>query len=203
VTTGEGQSLLHHPSMFMRLFIAIEVPDALKQELAAAQRGLQVSGAEASWTRATAMHLTLKFLGEVPETNVSEISDALSDVVKTRAGFRINVAGIGAFPDQKNARVVWAGVAGDVEKLAMLQVAVDESMVALGFERDTRSFTPHLTLGRIRRIPSKDRWLKSLEAINGLELPAFQVGDIRLIKSELKPSGAEYLELGRFSLMQA
>jgi 2'-5' RNA ligase len=189
--------------MFMRLFIAIEVPESLKQDLAAAQDKIKVAGVDASWTRAAGMHLTLKFMGDVPETNVLVISDALTNAARMSAGFRISVAGIGAFPDQKNARVVWAGVAGDVEKLALLQVVVDEAMAVLGFEREKRSFIPHLTLGRIKRIHARDRWLKTLDGIKGLELPAFDVHDIRLIKSELKPSGAAYTELGRFTLTRA
>jgi 2'-5' RNA ligase len=187
----------------MRLFIAIEVPESLKRELAAVQDKLKAAAVNASWTRSAGMHLTLQFLGEVPETNVTKIVNALADVAGTRSGFSIGIAGIGAFPDQKNARVVWAGVDGDVAKLSTLRSAVEDAMAALGFDRDRRSFTPHLTLGRIKHIPARDRWLNSLNGVKGLALPAFEVHDILLIKSELRLSGAAYTELGRFTLTQA
>ncbi len=184
----------------MRAFIAIEIPEKNKNEISEVQRGLKGSGVDASWTRAEGMHLTLKFLGEVFETKVLEIMNALTNAVRSPAGFRINVAGIGAFPDRKNARVVWAGIAGDVEKLAMLQVAVEEAMAGLGFEREKRTFTPHLTLGRIKHIHARDCWLKSLDGIKDLELPAFEVHAVSLMKSELKPAGAVYTEMGRVEL---
>jgi len=184
----------------MRAFIAIEIPEENKNEMAEVQRHLKGSGVDASWTRAEGMHLTLKFLGEVPETEVLEIMNALTSTVRSPTGLRINIAGIGAFPDQKNARVVWAGIAGDVEKLSMLQVAVEEAMAGLGFEREKRTFSPHLTLGRIKHIHARDRWLKSLDGIKALELPAFEVNAVSLMKSELKPAGAVYTEMGRLKL---
>ena len=184
----------------MRLFIAIEVPETVKKELAVAQAKLKVTGVDASWTRAEGVHLTLKFLGEVPEGKISEIMNALTNAVGSHAGFRVNVAGTGAFPDQKNARVVWAGMSGDVDTLAMLQVAVEEAMASLGFEREKRTFTPHLTIGRIRNIPSRDRWLKAFDGIKDLTLPAFEVHAVSLMKSELKPAGAVYTEMGRVEL---
>jgi 2'-5' RNA ligase len=184
----------------MRAFIAIEIPEENKNEMSEVQRRLKGSGVDASWTREEGMHLTLKFLGEVSETKVVEIMNALTNAVRSPAGFRINVAGIGAFPDQKNARVVWAGIAGDVEKLAILQAAIEEAMAGLGFEREKRTFTPHLTLGRIKHIHARDRWLKSLDGIKDLELPSFEVHAVSLMKSELKPAGAVYTEMGILKL---
>jgi len=184
----------------MRLFIAIEIPDDIKNEMAEVQIRLKGSGVDASWSRAEGMHLTLKFLGEVSETKVLEIMNALTNAVRSPAGFRINLKGIGAFPDQKNARVVWAGIAGDLEKLAMLQDAVEEAMAGLGFEREKRTFTPHLTLGRIKHIYARDRWLKALDGVKDFNLPAFEVHAVSLIKSELKPAGAAYTEMGRLKL---
>ena len=184
----------------MRAFIAIEIPEENKIEISEVQRRLKGSGVDAIWTRTEGMHLTLKFLGEISETKVLEIMNALINAVRSLADFRINIAGIGAFPEKKNARVVWAGIAGDVEKLAMLQVSVEEAMAGLGFEREKRTFAPHLTLGRIKHIHARDRWLKSLDGIKDLELPAFEVHAVSLMKSELKPAGAVYTKMGRVEL---
>ncbi len=184
----------------MRLFIAIEIPEEIKKEMAAIQRRLKDAGADAGWTRPEGIHLTLKFLGEVPETKISGIMAALANAAKGAGGFRLAVEGVGTFPNPKSARVVWVGVSGDVEKLASLQTAVEDSMAGLGFEREKRAFTPHLTLGRIKYIHSRERWLKALDSVKDAGLPALEVKAVSLMKSELKPSGAVYTEMGRVEL---
>lgn len=202
MTKSKTRSALRipHSTLEMRAFIAIEIPEAVKKELTAAQRKLRVASVDANWTRAEGMHLTLKFLGEVPDGKRSEIMNALTIAVSSHAEFQVNAAGIGAFPDPKNARVVWAGISGDIDKLAMLQAAVEDSMAGLGFEREKRTYTPHLTLGRIRHIRARDGWLQALDGIKDLNLPAFEVHAASLMKSELNPSGAVYTEMGRVEL---
>src|SRR5574341_320500 len=179
----------------MRLFIAIEIPDEIKTEMAEVQRRLKGAGADASWTRAEGIHLTLKFLGEVPETEIPGITAALAGAAQGADGFGLEVEGVGTFPNPKRARVAWIGVSGNVEKLARLQTAVEDAMAGLGFEREARAFTPHLTLGRIKYIHSRDRWLKALDAVKDVRLPGFDVKAVSLMKSELKPTGAVYTEI--------
>ncbi len=96
--------------------------------------------------------------------------------------------------------MVWVGVSGDVEKLSRLQASVEEAITGIGFERDERAFTPHLTAGRVKYIRSRDQWLKALEEIKDVGLPGFEVTAVSLMKSELKPSGAVYTEMGRVEL---
>ncbi len=184
----------------MRAFIAIEIPEAIKQQMAEVQRGLRNSGADASWPRPEGIHLTLKFLGEVPETKLAEIMESLRTAAQGTGAFRLEVAGAGAFPNAKTARVVWIGLAGEVEKLNRLQEAVEKAMADIGFAREDRKFTPHLTLGRIKYIRSRDAWLRAMEGIRDVRLQAFEVDAISLMKSELKPSGAVYTEMGRVEL---
>lgn len=184
----------------MRLFIAIEIPDDIKKEMAEVQRRLKGAGVDASWIRPEGIHLTLKFMGEVPESRAPEIMNSLTNVAGGTGAFRIDVAGVGTFPNPKNARVVWIGVSVETERLAKLQISVEDAMDGLGFEREARAFTPHLTLGRIKYIHSRDRWLKSLEGVKDIRLPSFEVKAVSLMKSELKPAGAEYLEMGRVEL---
>jgi 2'-5' RNA ligase len=155
---------------------------------------------EAGWTRPEGIHLTLKFLGEVEESRTPEIMAALTNAARDTGGFRIEIAGAGAFPNQKNARVVWLGITGDRDKLSALQAAVDETMTGRGMEREDRAFTPHLTLGRIKFIRSRDAWLAALNEIKDIRLTGFEVDHISLMKSELKPSGAVYTEIGRVEL---
>jgi 2'-5' RNA ligase len=184
----------------MRAFIAIEIPEGVKEGLARAQDRLKSAGVDASWSRSEGIHLTLKFLGEVSEELVPEIMQALALELGGTERFRLVPDGVGTFPNPASARVVWVGITGDVARLVALQDAVEKAMVGMGMERDDRSYTPHLTLGRIRRIRKPDVWLKGLEAIKNFRLPGFDVTAISLISSELRPSGAAYRELGRVAL---
>ena len=187
--------------MFMRLFIAIEIPEEIKAGLTEAQRSLKSSGVvDASWTRPEGIHLTLKFLGEVPESKVLEIMNGLRRAAEGIGPFRLEVGGVGTFPSPKNARVVWVGLSGDIEKLSRLQAAVEETISNIGFERDERAFTPHLTLGRIKYIRSRDRWFKALDEVKDIRLSGFDGAAVSLMKSELKPSGAVYTEVGHIDL---
>ncbi len=184
----------------MRTFIAIEIPDEVKKQMAEAQGRLKGSGVEASWTRPEGIHLTLKFLGEVEESRIPEIMDALTRAVKGTGGFRLEITGVGAFPNPKSARVVWIGVSGDLERLTALQSSVEEAMAGLGMEREDRKFTPHLTLGRIKYIRLRDAWVSALDAMKDIRLAGFDVDAVSLMKSELKRSGAVYTEIGRVEL---
>jgi len=184
----------------MRLFIAIELPDEIKQGINRVQDQLKRSGASAGWTRPEGIHLTLKFLGEVPEEKVSEIMTALTDAIKGAGKLNLEVKGAGAFPNTKNPRVLWIGVAGDSEKLAALQAAVEDAMTGLGFEREARRFSPHLTLARIRFPKPRDNWQQVIEGIKDVTLGGFEAGRVSLMKSELKREGAAYTEIGSIEL---
>lgn len=184
----------------MRTFIAIEIPEEVKLQIVEVQRGLKSSNVDASWPRPEGIHLTLKFLGEVPESKIPEIMSGLRTTAQGTGALRLEVAGIGTFPNTKTARVVWVGLSGDIEKLSGLQDSVEKAMTGIGFERENRKFTPHLTLGRIKYIRSRDAWLKALDGIKDIKLSGFDVSSVSLMKSELKPSGAVYTEVGRVEL---
>ncbi len=184
----------------MRLFIAIEIPEEIKRGISAIQEQLRRSGADATWTRPEGIHLTLKFLGEVAEAKVPDIKNAMTGAVQGIAGFRLEAAGAGAFPNNKSPRVLWLGVRGDVERLAALQSMVEGAMVKLGFDPDDRAFSPHLTLARIKYLRPKFSWPQAIETIKDVKLGGMDVTAVSLMKSELKPSGAVYTEMGRVEL---
>jgi len=184
----------------MRTFIAIEIPAEIIKEMAKVQDELKRSGADAGWTRPEGIHLTLKFLGEVPEARIEEIKNALIQAAEATSRFRLKIAGAGAFPNPKNPRVVWLGVSGDRDRLSALQSLVDESMTAIGFDREERAFSPHLTLARIKYLRPGYSWQKAIDNIKDIRLAGFDVDHISLMKSDIKPSGAVYTELGRVSL---
>lgn len=184
----------------MRAFIAIEIPEALTAAIAAVQERLKSAGVDASWPRPEGIHLTLKFLGEISEGLVSEIVAALALALSETKRFRICIAGVGTFPNPVSPRVVWFGITGDVGRLVALQAAVEQVMAGVGLERDNRPYTPHLTLGRIKHIRRREIWLKGLAGIKDFKLPGFEVTSISLIRSDLRPPGAVYRELGRVPL---
>ncbi len=168
--------------------------------MAEVQARLKESGAEASWTRPEGIHLTLKFLGEVPEESVSAVTKALAQAVEGLGRFPLKVSGIGIFPNEKNPRVVWIGISGELDKLMGIQIRVEEQMARLGPRQEGRIFTPHLTLGRIKHVPSRGSWTRALEAVKDIKLPGFDATAVSLMKSELKHSGAVYTEIGRAEL---
>ena len=185
---------------YVRAFIAIEIPAAIKIAMAAAQDRLKTAGVDATWSRPEGVHLTLKFLGEVNEERGPEIIRVLKDALHDTERFRIGIAGVGTFPNPINPRVVWVGIAGDLAHLAALHAAVEQALAGVGLEREQRPFTPHLTLGRIKRIRDQGAWLTALGGIGGFEIPAFPVASISLMSSELKPAGAVYREIGTVAL---
>jgi 2'-5' RNA ligase len=184
----------------MRTFIAIEIPADIKQRIAEIQSALKIAGIDASWPRPEGIHLTLKFLGEVPESRIDELRAALAAATADMSRFRVEVQGTGAFPNARNARVVWVGLSGDVEQLNRLQTAVEESLVRIGMERENRPFKPHLTVARIKYVRSKEAWLKALDQVKDRTLPGFEVNAVSVMKSELKRTGAEYAEMARIEL---
>lgn len=186
----------------MRTFIAIEIPDAIKAGMAAAQVRLRSAGVAANWSRPEGSHLTLKFLGETSEEQVPQIMQALTRALGGTEGFLLRGEGVGTFPNPTAVRVVWCGIGGDVGRLGALQAAVEQAMVGLGLAPDDRPYTPHLTLGRVRRVRRSDLWLKGLAEVRDFKLPEFAVTAVSLIKSEFGPTGVVYRELGKVPLRQ-
>jgi len=135
--------------MSVRCFVAIELSDELKREIAARTEALRKSGADAKWVRAGNLHLTLKFLGGVPEDKLPEIEAALTKAVSGHAGFTMKLKDVGVFPDRKRPRVVWVGIE-DSDALAAVQKGVEAAMADVGFKPEDRPFSPHLTIGRLK-----------------------------------------------------
>jgi len=188
-----------HSTLAMRLFIAIELPEEIKQGIARVQEQLRKTGANAGWVRPEGIHLTLKFLGEVSDTKVQEIMTALA-VVQGTGKLNLTVEGAGAFPTVKNPRVLWIGVSGDIEKLAVVHASIEDAMEKVGFEREARKFSPHLTLARVKFPKPRDNWQQKIEGIRDVTIGRFEAGHVSLMKSELTREGAVYTEIGKVEL---
>jgi len=184
----------------IRTFVAIELSEGIKGELARVQEMLKekIATPHLRWMDPASVHLTLKFLGNVPLDRIEEITAALKGACAEVSPFIMEVSGLGCFPSTNNPRVVWVGVQEETGRLKRLQERLEESLSDLGFKPEKRPFRPHLTLGRVR----KQAHVGARRIIGGIvsatsvdELGRMEVDEISLMKSELLPSGARYSRL--------
>lgn len=189
----------------IRLFIAIDLTAEIRQSLLAVQANLrrQLPPKAVRWTNPDGIHLTLKFLGDTPADRVEAIAQALTAAAGSFAPFRFTVAGFGCFPSPRRANVLWVGVPEVPKELAGLQRATDLQLTRLGYDKETRPFSPHLTLGRVdKSISSADR--EKLAAVIARTevgvLGTVPVSQVILFQSDLRPGGAVYKALARADL---
>lgn len=179
----------------IRSFIAVAVDEGIIARLAALQGELRRTDAPVAWVRPEGMHLTLKFLGNVPEARIPDIGDALREVAVNRKPFRISVEGTGAFPNLRRPRVVWADVREGREALISLAGAVDAALAGLGFPPEDRPFSPHLTLGRVKAPSRLEGLTAQVESHAEDCFGEMTVNELILFQSELSPKGAKYTPL--------
>lgn len=184
----------------IRTFIAIELPQAVHQGLDNFCRELKRSRAQVSWVRPENIHLTLKFLGDVAPEQLNPIQEALEKAAAETAPFRLQAAGCGAFPSLKQMHIVWVGVRGDHEPLNALQKQIESALAPMGFKREDRPFKPHLTIGRVKGRQGTRALQENLMANQAFETETFDVAEVVLYKSDLRPEGARYTPLFRAAL---
>jgi len=147
------------------------------------------------------LHLTLKFLGNIPFKLVTEVTSAIKEASEGIPPFHLELSGLGAFPNLKQPRVVWVGIWGEVDKLLRLQQNIDFALSPLGFAKEERPFVPHLTLARVRQGASSIQIKNFGELVASATLKqvqgsySFEVGAISLMRSQLTPKGAIYTRL--------
>ena len=188
----------------IRTFIAIDIPGDAKDALAALIQSLESSGLHGiRWVNPKGIHLTLKFLGNIPQSMPPRILDALNHACQEHAPFDLSLGEFGVFPNPNNPRVLWVGLNGDTSSLSRLQASVEKQCRSLGFEPDRRPFRPHLTLGRVRRslpLPQLDIVRAVLKDRTSAGALQWSVEEIHLIHSTLTPQGAVYRSLGTLPL---
>lgn len=189
----------------IRSFVAVDLGSSLKTKLATIQRELKAGTPQGSvrWVRPEAVHLTLKFLGNVPSARIEKIVTALRQASGPVAAFSFRVVGAGCFPNYSRPRVVWAGVDDAGGALRSLQKALESALAPLGFEPERRPFKPHLTLGRVQRRASAADVRAIGERVRALDvgvLGEVEVREIVLMRSDLSPEGARYTPLAHIPL---
>ena len=184
----------------IRAFIAIHISQPARSVLEAASQELSTElPTGVRWVDPKGIHLTLKFLGDIAPDQAKDILEVMGRHAASVEPFRIRLSGLGMFPNQKRPRVVWAGIEGELDSLQKLQADIDNATGGLGFAKEIRSFSPHLTLGRVRdRVSeSERRRIGTVVASTclGTSEP-WPVEAVYLIRSRLGPGGATYCELG-------
>lgn len=184
----------------LRTFIAIELGGALKEGLRDVQSRLSglIVARSVRWVQVEGIHLTLKFLGDTPSTQVEGVKIALAQAAAEVEPFRLAARGVGCFPNTRQPRVVWVGVEQPTGALLRLQKAVEAHVSPLGFPAERRAFSPHLTLGRAQRNASDSEVRRIGDAVSGSAVE--MVGEmlataVSYIQSDLTPSGAVYTQL--------
>lgn len=178
----------------MRSFIAINLPDAVKQEIDSIVDRLRPSGPPARWVPGSNLHLTLKFLDEISPDQVMPIRGAITMAIASVQPFDICLKGFGVFPNERKARVFWVGIDEGYESLKALAHAVDREVSNLGFTREEREFSAHVTLARFREPGPADRLMKAVSH-TPYESEVIRVESVELMKSVLSPKGADYSAL--------
>jgi 2'-5' RNA ligase len=175
----------------VRAFIAIDLEPEIKESLRSLVRDLRATRADIRWVSGEGIHLTLKFLGPIDETQALGVKEILKDVASHHHAFPLRLEGTGAFPGEISPRVLWVGLAGEPELLA-LQDDLDNALEAKGFEREKRAFSPHLTLGRVKGPERVAKAVNELAKHREESFGAMTVRKVALFESLLHPDGAEY-----------
>ena len=183
----------------IRAFLAIDPPEEILQAIGRIQGRLQMMiHGELRWVRPEAIHLTLEFFGDIPESAVADIAAVVEPAAAGAAPFSLAIGGAGVFPDQRRPRVLWLGMNGDVPRLLLFQQGLEAELGRIGFPAEERPFRPHLTLARIKSARGLTGLERALEMEEGSTAGEFTASGIGLIRSELTPRGAVYTRLKWF-----
>jgi 2'-5' RNA ligase len=183
----------------MRTFVAIPLPENTKSTLSLMQASLKSTGADVRWASTSSIHMTLKFLGEIDPPALPRLTCCLAAAAAGESPFSLVVGGLGAFPNLRNPRVVWCGLEGELDRLMALQAKVEAGCSKLGFPPEERSFSPHLTLGRVKGSRNLAALGDCIRAGSPLRAD-LRVEVLNIYKSTLTPSGAIYGVLEQISL---
>ena len=180
--------------MSVRCFIAVEVDHPLTLDgIARAQSSLNATGANLKLVERENLHLTMKFLGDVREGLLPEVAKVVSGT--SFEPFRMVLRGVGVFPSLRRPRVVWAGITEGVEELTAIFRDMEPKLVELDFKPESRPFSPHITIARVRSGRNRDRLIEEVMALGDSDFGGFEAKHLKLKKSVLTPRGPVYTDL--------
>ena len=189
----------------IRSFIALPIPDPVRDVLRGTIENLDDGiGERIRWVRPEGIHLTLKFMGDIDVKVINELVSLLPAVANEFAPFELTLAELGCFPNNRRPRVLWAGVKGNLSTLRDLHIAIDSLVGNVGLPREQREFSPHLTLGRVKRNLSENHIRHIGELIKTTNLPdnpSWINPTINLMRTELDPAGSRHYLVKSFPLL--
>lgn len=175
-----------------RAFVAIEMNDEVRNNLSAVQAELKKTDAHVKWIKPENMHLTLSFLGDLSTDTITRICEQLDIIGARTRPLSLTVTGLGTFGKRHSTRIIWAGFTGDVKALCELQTGIHLAMDDLGLSLDDKSFSPHMTIGRVRSARGIDKVKRILETKRDADFGHLEAARVVLMKSVLTPAGPEY-----------
>jgi len=175
----------------IRTFVCIEIPDSIKSRVTNLQETLRKFGARVSWTKPSNIHLTLKFLGDVEASRIEGATNAIERAAHKISPFEIEIGGVGCFPSTRSPKVFWIGVSNMPQPLQTLHSNIEDELARIGFKRENRKFSPHLTIGRVRAPHNSARSAEALIA-TGFESETFTATEVILMRSDLDAAGSIY-----------
>lgn len=181
----------------MRLFVALDLSDAVRSEIVKFSEKLRAEFPAARWARSEGIHVTLKFIGEVQDERIPQIENALSGV-NSAAPVEMNFRGAGFFPDERRPRVFWIGIQG-TPNLAEIAAQIETQLEPLGVARESREFKPHLTLARISESRGIERLREVLRKRGAIDFGTVRTNEMYLYRSELGRGGAKYTRIKTFA----
>jgi RNA 2',3'-cyclic 3'-phosphodiesterase len=185
----------------MRRFVALEIPSPVRENLAALLKSLGAVSPEIRWARPENLHVTLTFIGEVPEEKLAAIRGALAGA-RSDQPVTLDFRGLGFFPNEKHPRVFWAGV-GASPNLKTLAADIEKATERFSIRREQRPFSPHLTLARFAPPGLPEKLRSAIQEQAGRGFGALRTSQFHLVESKLKSAGAEYTTLARFAFVAA
>ena len=183
----------------MRLFIAIEFSDRVRSLLEQVQAALRPRCDGVRWVRTEQLHLTAKFLGEVKDAKIPAVTDAVSRAAERAVSFTMEVSGCGCFPTGGPVRIVWTGLREKTGALTRCVEQLEAELEKIGFPRERRAFSPHVTIGRLREDRSRDG-IRSAVGVHTFEPLRQEVSSITLMSSVLSPAGPTYAVVSKADL---
>jgi 2'-5' RNA ligase len=184
----------------IRTFTAVAFPEELRRDLADAGGTIFNGLKGVRWVNEKAIHLTLKFIGDVLMDDTAAISDAIREAVSGIGPFEIKIGGSGAFPSKSRPRIIWVGVTEETGRLEKLFDAIDEAMVDFRIAREKKRYHPHVTIGRVKGRMDSEKFLPGMEELDGIDYGTLEVGGVTFFMSELTSQGPIYTALATIPL---
>jgi 2'-5' RNA ligase len=184
----------------MRLFISIEIPDAIKNNIEKLIKELGTHLTPIKWVDKKNLHLTIKFLGEVDGSRIEELKGLTKESIGEMGKLSISIKGIGVFPDSMHPRMIWVGLGNGLAKVREVSQKVEKLLSSKGFREEENEFTPHLAIGRIKSEINIISLKRFMDENKDMDLGSFDAENLSIVKSTLKPTGPVYEIIGQVKL---